>query len=308
LDLDTSVSVSNPGIALTPPGLPADVKVSLSLPEAIGRSSVLSRPSESPPAPSPGNSTTPTSPAAPTSPTIERNPVSNSAATSEGGSTAVYLSLSESPGASASAGASDAPSTGSTTGNSEQAAGSIAGAQSAAFVANTGSAAGAGLLEVSTAHEAASSTAGLSISALVASPPGGGILAGQGVGGGEQNLAEPSSVNSERATDPEIPPAELVPGNLASLERALAQLMRRFDEMGENFGGSFAEFGIPEMLFAAGMVGLAGEVYRRERRRRLAIPRTQAGSSGRPGPFYRPRAHSFGRRGSGRLVTRPAPI
>jgi hypothetical protein len=310
VDLDTSVSVANQGIAITQHGLPVDVKVSLSPLEPIGGSSVPSPPSDSTPAPSPGNSTTLTSPAAPTSPTVERSPVSNSAApTSEGGSTAGYLPSSASPGASASTSASDAPSTGSPAGNPVQAVGSAAGAQAAAFVPNAGLAAVAGLLEGSTAHEAASSTTGLSISALVSSLPGGETLAGQGVGGGEHNLEEPPSLRSERSTDPEIKPAELLPGDLESLERALAQLMRRFAEIGEDYGGLFAEFGVPELLFAAGMVGLAGEVFRRwASRRRLAIPRAQAGSSGRPGPFYRPRAYPFGRPGSGRLFDRPAPI
>ena len=53
--------------------------------------------------------------------------------------------------------------------------------------------------------------------------------------------------------------------------------------------------GLLERLVAAGMVVLAGEVFRRwERHRRLAIPRAQVGSSGRPGPSYRPRAYPSG--------------
>jgi hypothetical protein len=177
------------------------------------------------------------------------------------------------------------------------------------FVATAGSAIGAGLLGGSTAHEASSSTTGLSISASVSSLSGDGIVTGQGVGGGEQNLAGSPSLNSERPTDPKIKPAELLPGDLASLERALSQLMRRFDEMGGDLGGLFGEFNVPEILFAAGMAGVAAEVCRRwERRRRLAIPRAHAGFSGRPGPFYRPKAYPFGRPGCGRLVDRPASI
>src|SRR5262249_40516927 len=100
-----------------------------------------------------------------------------------------------------------------------------------------------------------------------------------------------------------------LPGDLESLERALAQLMRRLDGMSEGLAGWFAHLGMLEVLVGAGMVVLASEVFRRwEGRRRLAIPRAQAGSSGRPGPFYRPRAYPFGRPGSGRLANRPALI
>jgi hypothetical protein len=61
-----------------------------------------------------------------------------------------------------------------------------------------------------------------------------------------------------------------------------------------------------EILIVAGMVVLAGEMFRRwERRQQVTLPQAQSRLSGRPGPFYRPRACPFGRPGSGRKA-RPA--
>jgi hypothetical protein len=75
--------------------------------------------------------------------------------------------------------------------------------------------------------------------------------------------------------------------------------------MGEDLAGWLTQFSLLERLAAAGMVVLAGEVFRRwERHRHLAIPRVQVGPSGRPGPFYRPSGYPAGRPGP--RVGRPA--
>jgi hypothetical protein len=223
--------------------------------------------------------------------------------------TALSAAVANQGGAGASAGASQAPVTGSTAGALAQTGGSAGGAQSAAFASNGGSAASLGVLGYAAAPEAASATTGPSLPATVSGPAGDGAVTGQGRLEDEPTRAESSSLGAGRPAGPEIEPAELLAGDLESLERALAQLMRRFDGLGQDLAGWFAELGTHEMLVAAGMVALAGEVFRRwERRRRLAIPPTRAGASGRPGPFYRPKADPFGRPGSGRRVDRPALI
>ena len=224
------------------------------------------------------------------------------------GSTATSLPT---PGAVSLPGAGPAASTGSTAGGAAPADGNPA----AAFAQNAGSVASLGASAGAAAHEVASSTTGRSVSATISGPAGGrGTRRSWARVDLEDapGLADSPSVAAERPASPEIAPAELLPGDLEGLERALGQLMRRFDEMGEDLAGWLTQFSTLEMLAAAGMVVLACEVIRRwERRRQLAIPRVQVGPSGRPGPFYRPRGYPFGaaparraRRAGDRLDTR----
>jgi hypothetical protein len=107
-------------------------------------------------------------------------------------------------------------------------------------------------------------------------------------------LAGPSSLDPKQPTSRDTAPAELSPADLESLERALGQLMRQFDEIGADLANWLKQIGTLEMLLAAGLVGLACELARRwERRRRLTNPHTQFGCSNRPGPFYRRKACPF---------------
>jgi hypothetical protein len=229
------------------------------------------------------------------SPTAEPTP--------QGGSPAVPLPSSGNLGAVGSAVASHAPSTGPIAGDAAQADGNAVAAQPAAVVPNGGSAASSSLVGDVTGREAASSTTGASSSATASGPAGDAAAVGQGRVEIAPNSLDSSSVDNGLPMASEIARAELLPGDLVSLERALAQLMRRFDGIGKDLAGLFTELGTTEMLIAAGIVVLAGDAIRRwERRRRLTLPRAQSGLSGRPGPFYRPRACPFGRPVSGRMA------
>jgi hypothetical protein len=107
-------------------------------------------------------------------------------------------------------------------------------------------------------------------------------------------VAGASSTDPTMAAGPGTAPAELVPVNLESLERALGQLMRQIDEIGGDVAQWFTRVGALEMLLAAGMVGMACELIRRwERRSQLMNAHTRLGRSSLPGPFYRRRACPF---------------
>jgi hypothetical protein len=292
VDAEISASVSSQDIALTLPGLRVDEILPVSPLDPTGGSPVPNPPSDPTRPTAPGNPTAPTIPVAPTS---------------GGGSMAAPLPSSGSLGDGASTGASPVPPTGSTAGDQGQADGSAAGAQSAAPVHNRGSVTSPGVLGATTAHEATSSTTAPSIAPRVPAPTENAAAMGQGRLEDEQGCADSSSLGIELSSGTEITPAEFLPGDLESLERALARLMRRLDGMGEDLAPWFRQSSMLEMLVATGMVVLASEVFRRwERRRRLDMPRGRVGSSGRPGPFYRPRAYPFGCRGPGRLMDRPA--
>jgi hypothetical protein len=328
-----SASISNAGIPLTLPGLWVDVELDLSAPDATGGSPVLSPPS-APTAPtSPGGSsgstpvsppsqggnpvtnppTGPTAPSGSTSPTSPTAPGGSAAPpaspTSGGGSTTTPEPIAGSPGSVTPPGAGLAQSTGSTSGGPAQAVGGAADAQAAVLAPSAGSAASP-CAAGATANEAGSSMTGRSVTATVSGPNGGAggvAAAGQGPLEGAQSPVDSPPGGVEPRADPSIAPADLVPGDLESLERAFAQLMHRLDGMGDGLAGWLTHIGTLEMLAAAGMVALACEVLRRwERRRQLAIPRVQVGSYGRPGPFYRPRGCPFGRLGPGRSAGRPA--
>jgi hypothetical protein len=293
---EISASVSNQGIALTLPGLSLDVK----------------------PPPSPldptGGFPVPSLPADLTPPGLLGNPVDNltaptnpNAPTPEGGSPAAPLPSSGNLGAGASPVASHAQSTGSMAGDAAQSDGNAAAAQPAAFVPNAGSAVSPSAVGDITSREPAPSTTGPSGSATVFGPANDGAAIGQGRVEHELIPIDSSSVDNGLPMAPGTARAELLPGDLESLERALAQLIRRFDGLGKDLAGLFTELGMTEMLVAAGMLVLAADAFRRwERRQRLTLPRAQSGSSGRPGPFYRPNASPFGRRGTGWMVDRPA--
>jgi hypothetical protein len=299
---EISASLSNQGIALTLPGLSVDVKPPPSPLDPTGGSPVSSPPADPTPPGAPGNPV-----GNPTAPTHPNAPTNTAAPTPEGGSPGAPLPSSGNLGAGALPVASHAPSAGSMPADTAQADGDAAAGQPAAFVPNGGSAASPGVLGDTTSREPASSTTGTSSLATVSGPANDGAAIGQGRLEDELSPVVSSSVDNGPSMAPETARAELLPGDLESLERALAQLMRRFDGIGKDLAGLFTELSMTEMLIAAGMVVLASDLFRRwERRRRLTLPRAQSGSSGRPGPFYRPRASPFGHRGSGRMVGRPA--
>ncbi|HEX3447324.1 MAG TPA: hypothetical protein VHS97_03685, partial [Isosphaeraceae bacterium] len=117
---------------------------------------------------------------------------------------------------------------------------------------------------------------------------------------GRGRLQDELVVTRASSADPQVPtgrgtaPAELVPVNLESLERALGQLMRQIDEIGGDVAQWFTRVGALEMLLAAGMVGMACELIRRcERRSQLMNAHTRLGRSSLPGPFYRRKACPF---------------
>ena len=297
---DISASASGLGVALTLPGLSVEVETSLSPSDPTDESPVPSPPSGPTPPASPGdpveNPTTPSHPIG--SPTVPGDPAGNpSTPTSGGGSTAPTLAASGSTEAGATTGGGHARSTGSTWGGPAEADDGAGGAQSGGFVPNGGSAASPVLLGAAAAHEPASSTSP-SIPATVSGPVNSGAVVGRGGLEDGPNRAGSPSADAEGSAGPEMLAAELSPGDLEGLEHALAQLMRQFDGVGEDLAGWIARWGMLEGLVGAGLAVLAGEVFRRWGcRRRVAIPRTEVGFSGRPGPFYRPRADPIGRPG-----------
>jgi hypothetical protein len=148
---------------------------------------------------------------------------------------------------------------------------------------------------------------GLTVSATASAPTESGTSMGQGQFEDERNPAESSPLEAEAPKGPEIGSAELLPGDLESLERALGQLMRRFGGMGEDLRGWFAESSRLELLVATGVLVVVGEVYRRWRcGQQGPMVRARVGSSGRPGPLYRLGAHPSRRPGVGRMEDRPA--
>ena len=300
----TGTSISNPGIILTLPGLTAGVVLPLSSPlEPIGKAPdpVLPSIPTNPALPS-GSIGTPASP-----PSLGETPVTNppTRSTAPGGwcrprrpPRMARIRHSRSP-----RGAlfplthpvqAMRRSTGSTTAFPREGVETATAAQAAA---------------TSTAAAlAASSTSASSVPGTTSGLDGG--LGNEEISRvGRQHsevLAGPSSV---RPADPDLAPAELLPGDLDGLERALGRLMQRFDQMGEDLAGRLAQFGTLEMLLSAGMVVLACEVVRRwERRRQLGNPRAQIGASRRPGPAYRPRGCPFGRPGPSGLAGRPQTV
>jgi hypothetical protein len=331
ISISISTSTSNPAIASTLPGLSVDVDLPLSPSLALtvestgqGPPSVPTNPAPSggstgvPTSPSQGGSpvtnpsTTPTAPGGsnggPASPTSTAHPVEtggNSTSPPSGaGSNEIAPSGQGSLGSVNLPGASTAPSTGLTPDGATPGEGPAAEAASSA--PNAGPVAIHAAAESVAAHGAASSTIGSSVSMTTPGPAAGvgdAAVAGRGRLEDSSVLKGPSSVGPERPSGTDIAPAELLPGDLEGLERALGQLMRRLDEVGENLADWVTEGGTVELLLEAGMVVLACEVIGRwERRRRLANPRVQIGSSSRPGPFYRPMTYPFGRTGPGTLA------
>jgi hypothetical protein len=175
---------------------------------------------------------------------------------------------------------------------------------------------GAGLVTIQTAAPGATalgavySTTGATDSVTTSS-----LVRGMGdeeaAGGGRlrnvPGLTGPSSIDPQPPTGPSTAPAELLASDLESIERAVGQLMRQFDEIRADLADWLTQIGTAELLLTAGMVGLACELSRRwERRRQLAKPHTQFGASSRPGPFYRRRACPFARPGSSTFASGPA--
>ena len=275
--ISTSASVSNQRFVSTVSGVSGDVKLTPSPLDPPGESPILSPPSVPtlPPAPgAPGGS-----------PIGSEPPLPPSAGTSSDNPTAP-----SNPSAPAAGGPA-------------QFGGKAAAAQPVVFVPNGGPAASLSVLGDATNREAVSSTTGPPISATVPGPANDGAAGSQGLVEDGPSAESSSSVESRLPTASELTRAELLPGDLESLERALAQLLRRFDRIDKDLTGLFTELGTNETLIVAGMLVLAGEVLRRwERRQRLVLPRAQSGFSGRPGPFYRPRACPFGRPGAGQMA------
>ncbi len=271
-------SISIPGVGSTLGGLSIDVNVSLS-----------------PPLDLTGGFPDPVPPSIPTNPILP------------GGSVGIRISptspilLDETGGSSASppfeVGSSRATSTASTPDTLPQGDGHATEAQSASFAPNAGSAAISAVATLTTASPVSVTTSGF------AGVEGGNAVA---VGGGRDDapiLAGPSSAGPESLARPGISPAELLPRDLEGLERALGQLLRRFDGMGEDLAEWLTQISTLEMLLAAGMVAVAGDVIRRwERSRQLANSQAPMGSSSRPSPFYRARGYRFGRRGPGAIT------
>jgi hypothetical protein len=92
--------------------------------------------------------------------------------------------------------------------------------------------------------------------------------------------------------------ANLVPADLESLENALARLMQRFGETREDLIDRVSQFGIIELLAAAGLAVVAFEVIRRwEQRKQAANSQLSRSFSRLPGRLYLPgrdRANSQG--------------
>ena len=104
-------------------------------------------------------------------------------------------------------------------------------AQAASFAPNAGSAAISAAASSTTASSVSATTSGLA-----------GVVGDEArsrsevVSDDAPVLAGPSSAGPELSARPDIAPAELLPGDLEGLERALGQLMRRFDEHGRGSG------------------------------------------------------------------------
>ena len=122
-------------------------------------------------------------------------------------------------------------------------------------------------------------------------------------------LTRPFSIDPRSPTAQGTASAELLASDLESLERAVEQLMLQFHKIRADLADWLTPIGTAEMLLAAGMAGLACELSRRrERRRQLAKPHDQFGTSSRPGPFYRRRACPFARPGSSMFASGPTTV
>jgi hypothetical protein len=295
-DADPAGTPSSQGIAVTLPGVSAIVKPLPSSLDPSGGSPVANLPSVptlpgSPDSPV-SNPTNPVSASNPGTPSNPGAPSNTVGATPGGGSTATPQPSSEYVGAGTSLVASHAPSTTSTPGGSAQVDGSVGAVQPVAFVSNGGSAASPNVLGVISSAQAVSSTTGPSGLTTVSVPANDGAAMGQGRFENDLGPGDSTSADYGAPMASETTRAELASGDLESLERAIAQLMRRFDGIGRDLTGLVTEQGTTELLVAAGVVVVASDAVRRwERRRRLALPRAYSGSSGRPGPFYRTRAN-----------------
>jgi hypothetical protein len=186
--------------------------------------------------------------------------------------------------------------------------GSASDAQAVSFAAGAGSVAIQTAAPGTIAHATVSSTTGASDSATSSHFHGVGDegAAGQGRFEDAPVIERPPFVDPLLPTGRAKTPAELLPADLESLEHALGQLMRQFDEIGVDLADWLTRIGTLEMVLATGMVGLACELIRRHKRRsHLVNPPTRFGSSNRPGPFYRRKATPFARPGSGTFASGP---
>jgi hypothetical protein len=318
----TGTPISNPGITLTLPGLAVGVSLPLSSPIASTGGSQVTVPSPVPtlPALPGGSSVIATSPSLhegnplaslPTIPTFPSGSAGAPASPrSEDGSIAAPAFAQGSPVSVTPSGATGASPTGSIPGNAGAGDGPAFGTPADAFAPNTGPVAISTATGPAATGRAASSTTSSSDSATSSGP--GGVLGNATVADpgrlqGASVLAGPSSVEPRGPADREIAPAELLPGDLEGLERALGRLMRGIDGLGEDLAARLTQFGTLEMLLSAGMLALACEVIRRwDRRRQDVTSRSPIGSSRRPGPFYRPRAFPSGRCGTRAPASTPA--
>jgi hypothetical protein len=318
----TGTPISNPGMTLTLPGLSVAVSLPLSAPIPSNGGSPV--PVPSPVSTLPGLPGGPSGTATPplsqggnpvaSLPMIPTSPSGSVGATvsppSEDGSIAALPFAQGSRDSVAPSGATGAPSTGSLPDNPTESGGPANATQSGAIAPNAGPVTIPTAIGPAATDRASSSAAGSPGSVASSGPAavvGNDASSGLGPLQDAPVLAGPSAVGTERPADREIAPAELLPGDLEGLERALGQLIRGLDGLGEDLAECLTRFGTLEMLLSAGMLVLACEVIRRwDRLRQEANSRGTIGSSRRPGPFYRPKACPFGGRGTRAPAGAPA--